>query len=192
MKMILALMLLLPSIALADVAGPTVLVTFDAPSGVDPALIKGYSIYCATIKGGPYTLAGKLLGATTTTGTVANCFTGTYGSAYFVATTINQVDVESTSFSNEAVRTWAPVIDPPNMAACVPTIVQPVKMTVAPSGTYTTRPLYLDATRSKAIGRIKIGLPCEDETIQATTSGEWRWATNDDPVQIRGIVLCKP
>ena len=61
--------------------------------------------------------------------------------------------------------------------------------TVAPRTGYTDRPLYSDATRTKTIGRVEVGLPCEAEILAATSSGSWRWTSNT--AGIRGVSLCR-
>lgn len=182
---ILVLLLFLPSLAFAEVAGPTVVTEWNVPATLTD--VSGYRIYCSTIKGGPYTRVGEVLGATTKTATVTNCKPlGTTGSAYFVSTSFS-VDGRESAYSNEAVRTWiAANPEAPTMAACVPQIV---KMKVATRTGYTDRPLYADAARNKIIGRVEIGQPCEDATLQTTSSGEWRWTTN--LAGLRGVSLCK-
>ena len=61
--------------------------------------------------------------------------------------------------------------------------------TVAPRTGYTDRPLYSDATRTKTIGRVEVGLPCEAEILIATSSGSWRWTSNT--AGLRGVSLCR-
>ncbi len=176
------MLILIPVSSLAEVAGATVNVSFDAPA-MPANEIKSYKIYCSTIKGGPYALSAEVSGSPAS---VPNCKpAGTTGSAYFVALTVS-LDGRESAYSNEAVRTWvAAAPEAPTMAACAPPVV---KMTVAPRTGYTDRPLFADITLKKEIGRILIGQPCEDETLLKTATGERRWATNG---KVKGVALCK-
>ena len=146
-----------------------------------PTVIKANNIYCTTSPTGPWALAATMPGGANNTGTVPAC--AATGVVYFVVRAVNFGNLESANSNVASVNLTE--LNPPVIMAC-PTVI--VKMTVAPRTGYTDRPLFLDITRKKEIGRIITGSPCEDETLQKTTAGEWRWATNNT---LRGVVLCK-
>ncbi len=162
------------------VASADVILKWDTPP--DPIATKAHTIYCAVSPDGPWQLQATLPGGTTSSGTVQPC--ASTGTVYFVARAVNFANVESGNSNVASVRMDA--LSPPVVQAC-PVVI--VKMTVAPRTGYTDRPLYQDATRSKTIGRVDVGQPCENETLLKTTAGEWRWTTN--LAGTRGVSLCK-
>lgn len=102
MRILAVLFLFMPSLVFAEVSGPTVVTQWDIPSTLTD--VSGYHIYCATVRGGPYTRVGEVQGATTKTATVTNCKPlVTTGSAYFVSMSFS-VDGRESVYSNEAVR----------------------------------------------------------------------------------------
>lgn len=79
--------------------------------------------------------------------------------------------------------------------SCTCLTVTPTLYVVAPNGTYTTRPLY-DRPGGTRIGSVEIkrpdgtARPCEGgAALLVTTSGEWRYTTNN--AGLRGAALCK-
>ena len=150
-----------------------------------PSEIASFRIYCGTVSGGPYTQIASVLG-TERTAVVQSCVQ--VGTGYFTMTAVDTGGLES-GYSAEGSKVYSDLPENPVIPVC--SVPQPpvVIMTVAPRTGYTDRPLYADLTRARTIGRILIGVPCESSTLQTSTAGEWRWATNS--TGLRGVTLCK-